>query len=871
MQIRSNIVNDSDAEQTVTVRTTLKHPDSFEAVDGISYTEFNPEDMYGGGVVETYDTTLVIPAGGSSDFTHDLSVQNPHLWNGTSDPYRYQVGLEVYIDGERVDNLSDYVGFRFYSVDYDNGFYLNGESYPLRGVSRHQDREDMGNAITDAEQDEDFALIYEIGANSVRLAHYPQASYFYDLCDKYGIVVWAEIPFVNGIGGTGSYESPDADRQAFFDVTKQQLVELIRQQFNRPSICFWGLENEVVDNDGVMPEFMSDLNDLAHAEDPTRLTTQATDKSDAENWASDLIAWNRYPGWYFGTKEDMGADLDTNHAADTRPMAISEYGIGANIATHVDEATNADKSLNVQTEEYQSLCHESFIEQINARPYLWATYVWNMFDFSSDWRSEGGLQGVNTKGLVTRDRQTKKDSFYLYKANWSSDPFVHINSSRNNPRENSPIQIKGYSNCDSVELTVNGTVIGTLTQDQLAQRTVFVWDGVPLQSGTNTVVMTAVKDGKTYTDTVVWDKEASSDTSLRSDVLTVDNDGKVIALSGAASVGKLAELIQSYDATLELFESDGVTPVVSGSIRAGMILKVTSEDGTQTAVYTFTAGILSLGKTVTVSSYQDNKDGNNPPEYMTDGDDTTRWAASLSDNGTSTTYPQWAVVDLGEACSLERIDISWFQSSTQRKYYYTVSVSEDGLNYTQVVDRTQNDTSGLVSDLLSGVKGRYVRIDITGNSNWPSNASAAASIYEIKVYGAGGTAADPSQLQELYDQCEDMVDRYYTEESWDAFNLARSNAATLLERSDATQEEIDAAFDALDTAYQAILTQENTVIRGDVDNDRQATVSDVVTMRDLIMTQGYTDRQLTAGDLNGDNQLTVSDVVDLRNLIIKGS
>ena len=792
LEVRAEIVNDGTTQRTVTVRAVLKHPDSFEAIAEVEKPEFDPADMTGSGVVAVRETTLTIPAGGSAEFRQTIEVENPHLWNGREDPYRYQVELEVLEGGSHLDRQTGHVGFRFFSVDYDNGFFLNGEAYPLRGVSRHQEWEDMGNALTETEHNVDFGLIYEMGCTAVRLAHYPQAPYFYDLCDRYGIVVWAEIPFITRPGGSGTYDHPDADLAAFMEITKQQLVELIRQQYNRPSICFWGLQNEVQDFPEIMPQFMAELNDLAHGEDPTRLTTQATHMEMAKDWPTDLLCWNRYPGWYFGTKEDMGPDMDGKHAADERPLGISEYGAGSNIEHHTDKATNADKNMDFQTEEYQNICHESFIQQINARPYLWCTFVWNMFDFASDGRAEGGLTGINTKGLVTHDRQTKKDSFYLYKANWSDDPFVHITSRRFVNREKKYIEIKGYSNCDRVELTVNGQLIGALTQEELRQETVFIWENVPLELGENTVVMTAYQDGRTYTDIVTWHKGVSSDTALESDTLRVDNNLKTISLTTGARAENLDSLLISNAARLELLAADGVTPVTTGPVEAGMLLRVTSEDGDHTAVYTFLDALLSEGKTIAASSYQDNQNGTYPPALALDGDPTSRWTAEIhQENGTDTaSYPQWITVDLGEVYALSRLDVDWYASS-DRRYFYTVSVSSDGNTFVPVADRSANPDSGLVTDLLEDVKGRYVRLDITGNNIWPGSPWTAASIFEIRVYGKALEEADTAALELLLQEAEAVDRNSLTEASAQRLEAAIRQAKEAL--SEPTKESIAAA------------------------------------------------------------------------------
>lgn len=863
LNIQSTIVNDTDAEKQITVQAVLKDPDSFEAIEGIDPL-FDIDTMYGGDFKMGVQQTFTIPAGEQVTFSKDLTVENPRLWNGLSDPYRYQVDLTV-LEGEKViDNVTDYVGFRYFNVDYDEGFFLNGKSYPLRGVSRHQDREDMGYAITKKEHDEDFAIIYEMGCNTVRLAHYPQDPYFYELCDKYGIVVWAEIPWVNEIGGKGTYDDPNPYRNAFFEVTRRQLVELIRQQYNRPSIMFWGLQNENLrwgkGDMEVVQAFMADLNALAHKEDPTgRLTTQATDKAEGQQWESDLLAWNSYPGWYYGEHYNLGPDFDTRHAADSRPIGISEYGIGASIDMHVDEATTSHPQGNVefQSEEYQSFCNESFIKQINERPYFWATYIWNMFDFSSDDRSEGGQLGVNTKGLVTRDRTVKKDSFYLYKANWLQSPTAYIASRRYTERANALNDIRVYSNCEQVELFVNGKSVGTLKQSDLAQQTVFVWEDVRLSSGENTVEIKATLDGKVYTDSVVWNKQAGSGVDIQSQTLTVDAERRVVELDKNYTVEELHKLIVSAsNASFKVYQADGKTEVTD-TVTPGMLLVVTSEDGSATAQYSITEGNIAKGKPITASSYQDKDDGVLPPTLANDGDLTTRWAAGFDANGV-TSYPQWVMVDLGAQYNLSRIDISWYKGgSGTRRYFYTISVSDraDG-EFTTVVDRSANADSGVASDALSDVRGRFVRVEITGNNEWPGNNVAAATFYEISVYG---TAAD----EVLYDYNGDGV--------FDMADVMVVKAALVSgESDDAMDVNADGAVDEEDLL---LLAKQCFGLKafGDVELDGHVNVTDIIKLKNLIMSATWTDEELVAGDLNNSGGLDVGDILSVKTIIMSGA
>ena len=282
----------------------------------------------------------------------------------------------------------------------------------MRGVSRHQDREGLGNAITKDEHNEDFAFIYDMGVNSIRLAHYPQAEYFYRLCDCYGIVVWAEIPVVDLIGGSGAYENPNDERKEFFKTTKNQLKEMIHQNYNHPSIVCWGIQNEIMARfDDVMQPFTKELNAASKAEDPYRYTTMAINHSSASEWESDLIAWNVYPGWYGMNRKQLGWFMDKNRFE--RPTGISEYGTGGNHNQHQLKPKRPKHNGQWHPEEYQSLSHEAFLKSIDERKYLWCTYVWNMFDFGSDGRNEGNRPGMNDKGLVSFDRKIKKEKPFL--------------------------------------------------------------------------------------------------------------------------------------------------------------------------------------------------------------------------------------------------------------------------------------------------------------------------------------------------------------------------------------------------------------------------------------------------------------------------
>ncbi len=434
----------------------------------------------GGNEVEfEVDGKVLKAAVQSNAATAVMHFDKPHLWHGVKDPFLYTVNASLIKDGKACDNVSTRFGIRSFYVDPEKGFFLNGESYPLRGVSRHQDRENMGWAITEKEHKEDMELIKEVGANTIRLAHYQHSQSFYDLCDEYGMVVWAEIPFISVFVNT-----PEAREN-----TLSQMKELVLQNYNHASIVCWGIANEISiggESDELL-ENLKALNNLCHELDPTRLTTIANmtivEMDSAHNFVTDILSYNHYFGWYMGEVEDNGPWFDEFHKLNpTRPLGISEYGCEGILMYHNDDPKRQDYS-----EEYQAYYHEEMLKTFDSRPYLWSTHVWNMFDFGSDMRDEGGVKGRNNKGLVTYDRKTKKDSFYVYKAWWSDEAFVHLCSSRYVDRTEKTVKIKAYSNQKALTLFVNGKEFKSLEADKI-----FVFDGVELEKGENKI---AVKSG----------------------------------------------------------------------------------------------------------------------------------------------------------------------------------------------------------------------------------------------------------------------------------------------------------------------------------------------------------------------------------------
>ena len=404
--------------------------------------------MEGDGEVEfsIYDATgAEVLTGKGRDTT--VTLEHPHLWDGVRDPYLYTCAVRLVLNGEVQDEVRQRFGVRSFSVDPKQGFFLNGRPYPLHGVSRHQDRKGLGNAITREMHDEDMQLIKELGANTIRLAHYQHDQYFYDLCDEAGMVVWAEIPYI-------SEHMPNGREN-----TISQMKELIVQNYNHACIVCWGVSNEITistkDNRD-MRDNHHVLNDLCHEMDKTRLTTLACyamcGPFNPVAHITDLVSWNLYLGWYVPGLFLNDLWMDFFHLCyPNRALGFSEYGAEGMPNLHSSHPRRGD-----HTEEYQAIYHEYMLRCFDRHKWLWATHVWNMYDFAADARDQGGEPGMNHKGLVTFDRKTKKDSFYIYKAWWSDEPFVHICSKRYADRTENEIEVKVYSNQKQVSLYVNG-------------------------------------------------------------------------------------------------------------------------------------------------------------------------------------------------------------------------------------------------------------------------------------------------------------------------------------------------------------------------------------------------------------------------------
>lgn len=397
-----------------------------------------------------------VATGKGPDIT--LTIFNAHLWNGVKDPYLYSCKARLVVNGTVEDETTTRFGVRSFKVDPKKGFFLNGKSYPLHGVSRHQDRKGLGNAITREMHDEDMALIKEIGANTIRLAHYQHDQYFYDLCDEVGMVVWAEIPYI-------SEHMPNGREN-----TISQMKELITQNYNHPCIVCWGVSNEITISTKDKKDMLDNhrqLNDLCHEMDKTRLTTLACyamcGPFNRSAHITDMVSWNLYLGWYVPGFILNDLWMGFFHLCfPNRPFGYSEYGAEGMPNLHSTHPHRGD-----HTEEYQAKYHEYMLRCFKRHPWMWATHVWNMFDFAADARDQGGEPGMNHKGLVTFDRKTKKDSFYLYKAWWSDEAFVHICSKRFVERTGSTATVKVYSNQSTVALYVNGNKVGEQTGEHV--------------------------------------------------------------------------------------------------------------------------------------------------------------------------------------------------------------------------------------------------------------------------------------------------------------------------------------------------------------------------------------------------------------------
>lgn len=453
----------------------------------------------------------------SESVRQPFKISNPNLWNGKKNPYLYTVVAELYDNGKLIDKVEQTTGFRFFSVDPDKGFFLNGKYLNLYGFNRHEDVEGKGSALTREDYELDMKLINEVGATAMRLAHYPHAKAMYDLCDENGIVVWTELPFV-GPGGyayTGYLHNEGLEKNTY-----EGLKELVYQKYNHPSICFWGIFNEILVNDDTIFKeydnpipFIKNLNKLFKSLDSSRLTAFATcvDQTLYLDCA-DLVAWNKYFGWYNDASLAAGKFFDAAKSSScNKPVGVSEYGGGASIYHHqwpLDAKGKPGSFIvdgkypaSFHPEEAQACCHEDNWSAFVKRQYLWAKFIWVFADYQSSIRKEGDKDGINDKGLITYNRKIKKDAFYFYKANWNPDPMIYIASRRFTERTIPQTQVKVYSNLKEATLYLNGKNIGTMKKDSLNR---IIWNNVTLSFGENEITVRGKSGKQLLEDTCIW-------------------------------------------------------------------------------------------------------------------------------------------------------------------------------------------------------------------------------------------------------------------------------------------------------------------------------------------------------------------------------
>ena len=447
-----------------------------------------------GAVVAQASWAGALRDGATTPVEQTLTIDKARGWNGRKDPYLYAVATEVSGGGDEVDAVKVPLGLRTIRIDPDKGFFLNDQHLAVHGVNLHLDRPGVGLAVSDDNIAEDFGLMEAMGVTGLRLVHFQHPAKAYDLADRDGLVVWTEIPFNAKVG----YE-PE-----FLANLKQQLQELIRQNYNHPSVVIWGLGNEVYAADEATNQALAALQSLAKAEDPSRPTVYAhccASDTDRLTTHTDVIGYNRYYGWYPDKGETIGAWADEVHRkAPARAMMISEYGAGASILHQQDPALRPETTAGFHPEHYQALYHEKNWRDLRDRPFIWATFVWVGFDFASDGRNEGDRPGINDKGLVSHDRRTPKDAYYWYQANWANDPMVYVTHRRQALRTTPRVDIKIYSNLSEATLTVNGAAIGAMSvKDHIA-----IWPDVVLSPGVNRIAVQAGTGADARSDAVEW-------------------------------------------------------------------------------------------------------------------------------------------------------------------------------------------------------------------------------------------------------------------------------------------------------------------------------------------------------------------------------
>ncbi|MCA5584359.1 glycoside hydrolase family 2 protein [Parabacteroides gordonii] len=497
--------NVSKKQADVNVKVKLDNGTLQPASVTLQNTIYNQE----GKQIATQSRSFELSAQGEQAYESSFTIKNPTLWQGRENPYLYKVVSRLIKDGKVIDEMVQPLGLRKYEIVAGKGFYLNGEKYPMYGVTRHQDWWGLGSALKNENHDFDLATIMDVGATTVRFAHYQQSDYLYSRCDSLGLIIWAEIPFVNRVSGEEA------------ENCRNQLREMIRQSFNHPSIYVWGLHNEVYQPHQYTRELTQSLHDLAKTEDPDRYTVSVNGYGHMEhpvNLVADIQGMNRYFGWYEKKIQDIKPWVENlEKEYPHQKLMLTEYGADANLnhqTEYLGEALNWTKEF--YPEAFQTKTHEYQWSVIAAHPYIIASYLWNTFDFCAPLWVRGGVPARNMKGLVTFDRKVKKDSYFWYKANWSKDPVLFLTQRRNWDREKKETSVTVYSNIGTPKVYLNGKELSGIREGYTPVH--YIIDHVTLENGKNIVKTVVVKDGKTYEDEIEWmysgEKKRDSDQSV---------------------------------------------------------------------------------------------------------------------------------------------------------------------------------------------------------------------------------------------------------------------------------------------------------------------------------------------------------------------
>lgn len=497
--------NVSKKQADVNVKVKLDNGTLQPAPVTLQNTIYNQE----GKQIATQSRSFELSAQGEQAYESSFTIKNPTLWQGRENPYLYKVVSRLIKDGKVIDEMVQPLGLRKYEIVAGKGFYLNGEKYPMYGVTRHQDWWGLGSALKNENHDFDLATIMDVGATTVRFAHYQQSDYLYSRCDSLGLIIWAEIPFVNRVSGEEA------------ENCRNQLREMIRQSFNHPSIYVWGLHNEVYQPHQYTRELTQSLHDLAKTEDPDRYTVSVNGYGHMEhpvNLVADIQGMNRYFGWYEKKIQDIKPWVENlEKEYPHQKLMLTEYGADANLnhqTEYLGDALNWTKEFYPET--FATKTHEYQWSVIAAHPYIIASYLWNTFDFCAPMWVRGGVPARNMKGLVTFDRKVKKDSYFWYKANWSKEPVLFLTQRRNWDREKKETSVTVYSNIGTPKVYLNGKELSGIREGYTPVH--YIIDNVTLENGKNIVKTVVVKDGKTYEDEIEWmysgEKKRDSDQSV---------------------------------------------------------------------------------------------------------------------------------------------------------------------------------------------------------------------------------------------------------------------------------------------------------------------------------------------------------------------